>query len=1279
VDKSRCVNCHACIIACPVKYCNDGSGDHVSLNDDMCIGCGNCVRACKHQARIIVDDAETFLTDVKAKVPMVAMVAPAVAANFPNQYLRLNGWLKSLGVQAVFDVSFGAELAVQSYLNLFQRENPRTMIAQPCPALVSYIEICHPQLRGMLAPVDSPMVHAMKFIRRFHPQYKDHRIAVMSPCIAKRREFDEVGLGDYNVTLVSLKKYFKDHNIALEDFPAVEFDNPPAETAVLFSSPGGLMRTAQSRNGQPLNIRKIEGAHVVYDYLQQLAAGQVDPECLPQLVDCLSCEKGCNGGSGTDSQDVPVDQVEHYIERRRADMCRRYASAGGAPREGIEEVLGKYWQEGLYDRSYPDLSSLNTAAVPSEEQTETIFRQMLKEGPQDILNCAACGYGSCQGMARAIFNGLNQPSNCSQYRVKSLMIAQKELLLHKDHLEEEVQARTSELEHSKRQLADIIGDLPDPTMVIDREGRVIAWNKAIEEMTGVKSQDILGKGDYEYAIPFLGRRSTMLIDLALNKQEASPDSYTSIVRVGDTLIAEAFSDTRGAHFWVKAKPLYDSHGQVAGAIESVRDITASKNTEKNLLEAKQAADAANQAKSEFLAKMSHEIRTPMNGVVGMIELLRNTRLDSKQTRFAEVAKTSATALLSLINDILDFSKIEAGKMELADEDMALWKTFEDAAELMSQKAAEKGLELTCNIHPDVPAVVRGDSNRIRQMVLNLLGNAVKFTERGTVSVDVSVEAGAGDFAKVRCAVRDTGPGISPQGINHLFKLFSQVDSGGAASHGGTGLGLAITKRLAEMMGGEVGVQSELGRGSTFWFTAFFTRSAGQTEPSAQRTVIPSGQTLRVLAVDDNPVNRDILNTQLASWGFDVEVASGGPKALDLLYSASSAGRPFKLAILDMNMPEMSGVDIARSVKDSSRLKSTALILLSSMSDLGSLGAAKGWFATVLTKPVRQSQLFDAIVSVFPDVAASKNRPAASAEQASDSASQEIPKVLNRAARILLAEDNEINQEVAKEILSVAGVGCEIVENGLRALEALRKQPFDLVLMDCQMPEMDGITATRNIRKLESEGLCLARNGKRLPIVALTANAIKGDREICIAAGMDDHLSKPIDPRQLVALLNSMLPAQSPPPSTGPSLDPAASQPAGDTETPPASASAEPHSLAAASQADPVAPMDPAALDKRCFGNQTLVNRLLAKFRDSALADIQALETEVYAANAQKIAFLAHRMKGYAATIAAEPLREAASKLDQLAKAGDFTRIEASFQAVRREALRCVDFLSKASA
>ena len=431
IDPEKCQNCHACITACPSKFCNDGSGDYVNINPDLCIGCGQCLKACTWGARTIVDDTERFFEDLKRGVPMVTIIAPAVAASFPTTYLNLNGWLKHQGISANFDVSFGAELTIKSYLEHIQKNHPKAVIAQPCPAIVSYIELYKPELLEYLAPADSPMLHTIKMIKEFYPEYKNHKIAVISPCIAKKREFEATGFGDYNVTMINLKEYLKNNGIALEHYQKVDYDNPPAERAVLFSTPGGLMETADRwAHGIRSKIKKIEGPHSIYEYLNDLnrdiALGNA-----PLIIDCLNCEKGCNGGTGTDCRDLSMGQLESLIEARKEQMQRVYLNGQNASKisevekdeiiqERIKDSIEEKWKPGLYNRNYTDRSRNKLVTQVPNSELEKIYHSMHKYTEEDHKNCSACGYGNCKDMAIAIYNGLNKHYNCHYYQHNEL-------------------------------------------------------------------------------------------------------------------------------------------------------------------------------------------------------------------------------------------------------------------------------------------------------------------------------------------------------------------------------------------------------------------------------------------------------------------------------------------------------------------------------------------------------------------------------------------------------------------------------------------------------------------------------------------------------------------------------------------------------------------------------------------------------------------------------------------------------------------------------------------
>jgi len=440
VDREKCINCHACITACPVKYCNDGSDDFVNINPDMCIACGHCIDACTHDARISLDDFDLFMNALRSGERIVAIVAPAVAANFPGKYLNLNGWLKKIGVQGIFDVSFGAELTIKSYLEHIKGNKPKTVISQPCPAIVSYIEIYRPELLKHLAPADSPMLHMIKMIKRFYPEYRNHKVVVLSPCLAKKREFEETGLGDYNVTYVSIDRYLNEQKIRLGDYPAVDYDNPPAERAVLFSTPGGLLKTAL-REVPDLadSTRKIEGVPTIYHYLKKLP-DNIARGTAPLLVDCLNCEMGCNGGPGTLNQKKSPDEIEALIEQRNREMQARHKKkglfAGMRAKKALARTIDKYWDKGLYSRTYLNLADNNIIRKPNAKELKDVYKLMRKESEADIYNCSACGYGECERMAIAIFNKLNRFENCHYYKEELIKDEHREIEQLKDSIEQ---------------------------------------------------------------------------------------------------------------------------------------------------------------------------------------------------------------------------------------------------------------------------------------------------------------------------------------------------------------------------------------------------------------------------------------------------------------------------------------------------------------------------------------------------------------------------------------------------------------------------------------------------------------------------------------------------------------------------------------------------------------------------------------------------------------------------------------------------------------------------
>jgi PAS domain S-box-containing protein len=671
------------------------------------------------------------------------------------------------------------------------------------------------------------------------------------------------------------------------------------------------------------------------------------------------------------------------------------------------------------------------------------------------------------------------------------------LSTHRAVLEDQVLARTAALQDSEVKYRNVVERANDGIVII-RDGTLVLVNSTIARIVGYTVQEMQGTPFLDYLHPSEREAGIDRYRRRLNGEEVQAIYETSLLhKNGSTIPAE-----------LNAGLTQDEWG-IADLV-MVRDITERKKAEaerarlvQDIEIARKRAEDATHAKSEFLANMSHEIRTPMNGVIGMTGLLLDTSLTAEQRQYAEVVRSSAENLLFIINDILDFSKIEARKLELETVGFDLRMLVEDTAEMLAVKAYERGLELAYNIDADVPTELSGDPGRLRQILVNLGGNAIKFTKQGEVTIRVQLEEMKADSSTLRFLITDTGIGIPKEKQSILFTPFTQADGSTTRQFGGTGLGLAISRQLAELMGGQIGVESAPGNGSTFWFTAVLAR-----QENGIRTEGLTGGNLegvKILSVDDNETNRLLVSTLLKGWGCRHGEASCGDAALAALHAAAAVGDPYRVALLDMVMPIMDGAELLRRIRMEPALKHTIVILMTSLGqrDDGDMLRRLG-FAGILTKPLRRMQLNQMLKRLL----ASAPSEADVTRPPIDLTSERVPPERSH-LRVLVAEDNQINQMVAVKILRKCGYKADAVANGAEAIEAIRHIPYDLILMDCQMPEMDGFEATRRIRQGDA-----GQHNSTLPIVAMTAHAMKGDRERCLESGMNDYLPKPVQPSVL---------------------------------------------------------------------------------------------------------------------------------------------------------------------
>jgi two-component system, sensor histidine kinase and response regulator len=765
-------------------------------------------------------------------------------------------------------------------------------------------------------------------------------------------------------------------------------------------------------------------------------------------------------------------------------------------------------------------------------------------------------------------------------------------------------------ESKSKLLATIVEQSSEAIWTTDLAGVITTWNSGAVAMFDYPQAEAIGR----------------MLDLGDSTPQEDEARMRRLI-AGEKFSYDARASTRSGtplDIQVAVAPLVDEANRCIGRIAVARDVTQHKRSEEALRLAREAAEAASLAKSSFLARMSHEIRTPMNGVLGMTELLLETGLTSTQRKYAETVQRSGKNLLGIINDLLDFSKIEAGKLELERVEMDLRRIIEDIVELLAERAHSKGLDLACSIPADLHTHVKGDPLRVGQILTNLIGNAIKFTEHGQVVVRVEHVADTASEVTLRFEVADTGVGISASAQSRIFEEFSQADGSTTRKHEGSGLGLAISKQLVEMMGGTIHVQSELGTGSTFWFTLTLEKQAA---PVADVPAAPIGLLtgVRVLILEASSTQRGILQAQMNNWQMSIRLADTPKQAMELLAEAASRSVPFDMAVIDFGLPGMDAFDLARRIRARADIGKMRLVMLTRRhADMRP--AHEAGFNATLVKPLRQTALYESLVNVM------SGRPQeALAAKAPSKPAAATPLAVR--GNILLVEDNVINQQVALGILQISGYSVTVVANGREALDAHAQGSFDLILMDCHMPEMDGFEATRAIRLRERTS-----TARRVPIIALTANAMARDREECLDAGMDDHLSKPFNMLALQEMLERWM---------------AHAAAAGGNMRALEAASEAKAAAAAEDDANGSHALDRQMLDQlasvRTNGRAELLSRVIQVYLTESPALLEKLKDAARAGDAPGLASSAHSLKSCSANVGATALTRYCAEAEAFAR------------------------------
>ena len=1100
-DDEKCVGCNRCMRVCPIEIANiayqDADGNtKVSLDASECILCGACAKVCDHGARLIGDDTERFFQDIRSGVPISVMAAPSIQTTMPD-WRNLFTWLRQLGVKQIYDVSLGADICIWAHLRLWEKA-PQPLITQPCPVIVSYCEHHRHDLLPFLSPVHSPMACTAIYMRN---EGIAGNIASISPCIAKTKEHQSTGLIQYNLTFQRLNRYLEEHSISL---PRDEsgFDHRDAGPGSLFPIPGGLRENLEFFAKKSLHVEKAEGGSV-FKYLDQYAAA--DAASRPDIFDVLNCEDGCLAGPAA-AKEENIFTLRKQMQVVRTQLAKDLQRS----RKHLREYDRRLRLED-YLRSYEAIPAKYEEIA--ETEIDRAFAEMQKDNfAERNFNCGACGSESCHNMARKIARGINIPMNC--------------VIFSRDEATREKE-RNAEYLTLVQSIGDNLFSTEDEAHAVLIQNSLRLLSETIH-CSAVAIWTRAGNGD---------RLTCKRINKWYGDDPSSiaiydewPENWIGRLKEGERVRVNAKKDNPGlfseaittvfivpihirGRFWgfVDVVTLDDRvfSEEEASLLEAAGILLVSGILEQelthNLVAAKEAALAASQAKSDFLSNMSHEIRTPMNAIIGMTTIGEAaTDLERKDYAFGKINDAS-THLLGVINDILDMSKIEANKLELSPVDFNFEKMLQKVASVINFRVEEKRQHFHVAIDHRIPPMLVGDDQRLAQVITNLLANAVKFTpEGGSVHLNAHCMRDQVDESGrygILVEVKDNGIGIAPEQQKRLFASFSQADSGTSRKYGGTGLGLAISKRIVEMMGGVIGVDSEPGHGSTFSFIVWLPQSKRPVEPLLNAAFDRSH--IRMLAVDDEAHTRAYFTNLAERLAVHCDVAQSGEEALRLIEERGS----YDLYFIDRKIPGMGGVELAARVRglDGDRPIVT-IISAAGWSEIEAEAKAAG-VDRFIQKPLFASPIAELIDEYL---------GTAGSAQATDSTTDAEGAFAGR--RMLLAEDVEVNREIVLALLEPTGIEIDCAVNGADAMRIFRAAPerYDIVFMDLQMPEMDGFEATKRIRALDMP------RAKTVPIIAMTANVFKEDIDRCLACGMNGHVGKPLNIDDVIRIIHEQI-------------------------------------------------------------------------------------------------------------------------------------------------------------